>query len=142
MKKEWLHHGLAMVSSCTVHEPKIRRNVFSGFSIYAIEMPKLQKISSPKGEKIVSKEVEFWNRMSSKINSSDVPLKDVQDYYCSRGMKDSMIGKVLRFLDNYDETLWSLDIWPRQFLEDSEGQIFLVDPIYCNRLYEARFRRQ
>ena len=145
MKKEWLHWGLKIAKDFSVHEPKFKRRKMDELSIYAIEMPKLEPLS-PENKKKVNKEIAFWKKATSAVgyggrHGLSGNVDKLQAYYIENGMEESMIYELLDWLLNYGPDQFGFDIAARQFMQDTKGQIYLIDPVASTELTKLMFER-
>jgi len=148
MKKDWLAFGLRFVDDWDeVEEVNFSNYKFKDFPIYAIKMPKLFKLSG-NANKQVNKEMAFWKKAWDEIGSSYHGGKEWQkleiiqklaEYYETNGMEDSMIHTVLEFLMDYSPNQFSFDIAKRQFAQDKDGNVILIDPIVDSGLVKVMF---
>jgi len=146
MKKDWLHFGIGISTDWETFDLPVsyKRTKFKELIIYAITMPKLRKVSGA-NKKIVHDEFAFWEKMQKdlKINSSDLKkdLNPALDYYVKNGKEKSLIYTVLHWLTNYSDDMYDFDIAKRQFLEDMEGNLVLVDPVVASDLIKQMANR-
>jgi hypothetical protein len=141
MKKDWLAFGLRFTDDWDeVDDITFTNYKFKDFPLYAIKMPKLFKLDGANNQK-VNKEMAFWKKAfeevaggiyqynTSKKWQQQETLSKLVEHYESNGMEDSMIHTVLEFLMDYNPDQWNFDIAKRQFAQDKEGNVILIDPI-------------
>ena len=146
MKKDYLMHGLHMVTKSQIIEP-IRSHHIRGMqdvSLWAIEMPMLYPLSTENSRK-VSKEIKDWTKISAdaraaamnrgfKIDKSKF-FNYVQNKYETEH-PDSVLAPLFDFLANYDPSQYGFDIGKRQFKQTNDGKIILLDPIVDQELLD------
>lgn len=132
MKKDWLHFGLKISKNFKILDVKAKNKLFNDFDIFAIEMPKLYKLS-PQNRAKVNKELEYFETALVLMGMGEFAAKQnlqrVLDFYESEHKKESLIYALLEFLQNYAPEQWNWDLAKRQFAQDKKGNIVLVDPI-------------
>ncbi len=139
MKKDWLHFGLNISDNFQIEEEDFSRYEFKEFPIYAMEMPRLYKLSGDNIQK-VNKEIKFWKKawddlgiwgrygMGKNWQKSEI-LNELIEYYDTNDMEASYVRAVIDFLRNYNPDQFQFDIAKRQFAQDKDGNIILIDPI-------------
>lgn len=139
MKKDWLHFGLNISNNFEISEEDFVRYDFKDLPIYAIEMPRLYKLSGDNIQK-VNKEIKFWKKAWTDLGlwsrygggaewqKTDI-LNELIEYYDANDMEESYIKAVVDFLRNYNTDQFQFDIAKRQFAQDKDGNIILLDPI-------------
>jgi len=144
MKKDWLHFGLNLTEDWKTHEVPVhfKRTSFEDFPVFAITLPKLRKPTGSNVKKI-KEEIKLYHKNIKDLNISYSDLKRnisliVEKYY-EEGNDDSLILKVLEWLQNYNEDQYTMDIAARQFLEDMDGNLILIDPIVTSTLLHTMF---
>jgi len=142
MKKDWLHMGLGITKDFKVHDIVAKNRAFNDLTLFSIEMPKLYKPNAENQEKI-RKEVKFFDQARSHVGvmKAKENLDKIQEYYEQHNMTHSVIYPLLDFLMNYYHDQWNWDIARRQFAQDAEGNIVLLDPIVDARLLNALFSK-
>lgn len=143
MKKDWLAHGLHMVSHWNIINP-IRMNHIRGMHdmpLYMIEMPLLYPLSTENRSK-VSKELKVWSKAVRQVNFYAGNPKSKQDKLLSmleqyeENHPDSIIIPFITWLLDYDSSQYFLDMGARQFKQTANGEIVLLDPVIDSELYD------
>lgn len=123
-----------------MHDIVARDRKFADFAVYAIEMPKLFPLTDA-NRKLVNKEIKFFNEGVKELKA--YAIKDNIDklmvYYEGKERTESIVYKLMDFLQNYHPTQWSWDLAKRQFAQDSKGEIVLIDPVVDSKLRAAMF---
>lgn len=130
MKYEWLIHGLKIADFVDMIESN-KYPKFSLFPIYVIDMPFLYPLSTEN---------------KKKINKALKECKDLFNHYGSRRREDlinilmeyfedknQILYDVFYFLSDYDE-MYQFDLSLRNFRQDKNGNIILLDPVVNNEL--------
>jgi len=137
MKKDWLHFGLKISKDFKILDVKAKNKLFNDFDIYAIEMPKLYKLS-PQNRAKVNKELKYFEKtlalMGMGGHNAKHNLQDILTFYEHDNKEESLIYSLLEFLQNYSTAQWNWDLARRQFAQDKKGNIVLVDPIVDTEL--------
>jgi hypothetical protein len=137
MKKEWLHFGLKISKDFKILDVKAKNKLFKDFDVFAIEMPKLYKLS-PQNRAKVNKELNYFEDALAILRMGEFSAKSnvykILDYYEKDHKKESILYSLLEFLQNYEPTQWNWDLGKRQFAQDKKGNIVLVDPIVATDL--------
>jgi hypothetical protein len=144
MKKDWLDMGLKLAKDFKFHDIKAKNRVFDGIALYSIEMPKLYKPNSENQTKI-RKEVAFFDKAKQAVGGMKQgkdKLPELMEYYENNGMGHSIFMALFDFLMNYYPEQWHWDIARRQFAQDAEGNLILLDPIACEEMLKAMFNRK
>jgi len=132
MKKDWLSFGISIAKDWKIHDIKVKAHRFKDFSLYAIEMPKLYPLS-PSRRRSVQRELAFFDKALINLHLGKFKAKEelpkIMDYYEQNKKEDSIIYKLMEFLQNYYPDQWNWDLARRQFAQDNKGDIILVDPI-------------
>lgn len=145
LKKDWLTHGLHMVSGSREVVP-VRSHHIRGmqeFPLYALEMPKLYPLNTENRKK-VTQELKQWatiynNAMrtsvekNNKINGYKLINALINDY--EENYPDSIIAPLIQFLSNYDPDQYQFDLGKRQFKQTYDGNIVLLDPVIDKELW-------
>lgn len=143
MKKDWLVHGLHMVSHWNIINP-IRVNHIRGMHdmpLYMIEMPLLYPLSRENRSKVL-KELKVWYKAVRQVNfyagnpklKQDKLLSMLEQY--EENHPDSIIIPFITWLLDYDSSQYSLDMGARQFKQTANGEIVLLDPVIDQELYD------
>lgn len=140
MKNDWLNLGLGISKDFKVHDIRAKNLAFKDIPLYAIEMPKLYKPNSANQEKI-RKELKFFDEARYHVEplKSKQNLDKMMSFYEENKKEDSLIYRLLEFLLNYYHDQWHWDIAKRQFAQDAEGNLILLDPIVCSKVQKAMF---
>jgi len=137
MKKDWLHFGLKISKNFKVLDVKAKNKLFDDFNIFAIEMPKLYKLS-PQNRMKVNKELKYFEDALAIMRMGEYAakqnLQDILNFYENDNKKESILYQLLEFLMNYYHEQWNWDLAKRQFAQDKKGNIVLVDPIVDTEL--------
>ena len=146
MKKDWLHFGIGITKDWKIHDIAAERHQFKDFPVFAIEMPKLYPMG-PSAKIKVKKEFSFLNKALDDLSISESQIKDripdLMEYYEEKGHDEhSIIYSLLRFLSDYHPEQWSWDMGRRQFAQDADKNLILVDPIVDNKLREQMFSNE
>lgn len=139
MKKDWLMHGLHMVTNSSVIEP-VRSHHIRGMSeiaLWLIMMPKLYPLSR-ENRRLVVKELKDYAEISMKARKHSLNksyrldkakyLNFVLEKY-EEEHPNSMMLPLFRFLMDYNFDQYVLDLGARQFKQTVDGKIVLLDPI-------------
>jgi hypothetical protein len=142
MKKDWLHMGLEITKDFRIHDVQTRNRAFKDIALFSIEMPKLYKPNSANQDKI-RKEVSFFEKARNHVGvlKSKENIAMMMVYYEENGMEESLIYHLLNFLTNYYHHQWHWDIARRQFAQDAEGNLILLDPIVNTEVHKAMFTK-
>jgi len=140
MKKDWLHMGLEITKDFKVHDVPTKNRAFKDIALFAIEMPKLYKPNNENQAKI-RKEVAFFEKAEAHVGKSKTNLDKMMYYYEENGMEKSLIYHLIEFLTNYYHDQWHWDIARRQFAQDAEGNLILLDPIVSAEVLKAMFTK-
>lgn len=142
MKQEWLG-TMGLELGDTIDELEVRGiNRIKGMSdipIYILKVPRLYKLS-PENKRIVKKEVaqfeEIWRDLKRKYSSAQeiLALHDLYNHYTEH-LEDSLLYSLIEFVSNYDTTQFIFDMLQRNFMQDAQGDIVLVDPIVDRGVY-------
>ena len=104
------------------------------FDIYVIEIPKLLPLSLANKRKL---KIEFTNfdkiRMSN-INKRTAKQETINQYL--KEFPETELAKYLEFLQNYDESQFYFDAALRNAMENTKGEIILVDPVVSKTLLD------
>jgi hypothetical protein len=139
MKKDWLDIGIEITKDWKFHDILAKNRKFNEFGIYAIEMPKLYKLDAA-NTKLVNKELKFFEAAARVIKPGfiqrwdDKLINQLAYHYEVNNKEDSIFYKLIQFLRNYDTSQWVWDLGRRQFAQDTEGNIVLIDPIVSRDL--------
>jgi len=141
MKKDWLHFGIGITKDWKTHDIAAERHRFKDFPVFAIEMPKLYPLG-PSAKIKLKKEFTFLNQALKDLGVQEYQIKnrlpDLIDYYEKKGHDEqSIIYSLFQFLSDYHPEQWSWDMGRRQFAQDADKNLILVDPIV-----ESQLRRQ
>lgn len=138
MKKDWLNYGISIAKDFKIHDIPAKNRVFKDLALFAIEMPKLYKPNNENQAKI-RKEVAFFQKAQQHVGyfKSKENIDKISSYYEEHGMENSLIYNLLQFLMNYYHDQWNWDIARRQFAQDAEGNLILLDPVVCAELAKA-----
>jgi hypothetical protein len=142
MKKEWLVNGLRLSDDVQVFD-FVNHRVRGGLGeepVYVITMPKLFPLSSANKRKVNQSFKEFrqlYLKHRSLINSkyrNQLTEEDKERYATSEvlaEMEDNSSNNILipylTWVVNYDE--YAHDIGPRNFMQDKQGEIVVLDPV-------------
>jgi hypothetical protein len=133
IKKDWLVHGLHMVSHWEIIEPVRAHHVrgMGDLSLYMLIMPKLFKLN-PTNAKVVAKEIRDWKNIAVTYNLDYKKTRDgiykATNYY-EELHPNSKILPFLEWLLDYDPDQYGFDIAARQFKQTAHGEIVLLDPV-------------
>lgn len=130
MKKDWLI-GISIANDFKVHDVHAKNRAFKDISLYALEMPKLYKPDNTNQAKI-RKEMAFFENAQNHVGGvfkAKQNLDKMMYFYEQNGMEQSLVYRVLDFLTNYYHDQWNWDIARRQFVQDADGNLILLDPI-------------
>ena len=148
MKKDWLDFGIGIAKDWKIHDIKVKAHRFKEFALYAIEMPRLYPLS-PSRRRFVQRELAFFDKALTDLHLGKFRAKDELDkviyYYEQHKKSDSIIYKLMEFLQNYHANQWNFDLGRRQFAQNSKGDIILVDPIAdsaLTKLMHEEYRRE
>lgn len=142
MKKDWLSMGLGITKDYKFHDIPAKNRAFKDIGLFSIEMPKLYKPNNENQTKI-RKEVEFFDKARNHVGvlTSKQNLDKMMYFYEENGMEKSIIYHLLDFLQNYYHDQWHWDIARRQFAQDADGNIVLLDPIVSSEVQKAMFTK-
>jgi len=142
MKKDWLDWGIGIAKNYKVHDLVAKDRKFKDFSVYAIEMPKLFKLDDA-NRKLVNKELLFFNKAVKELGAHYIKknIDKLMAHYEEKENTHSIVYKLMDFLINYHPEQWSWDVAKRQFAQDKNGEIVLIDPIVCQDLAKAMFQK-
>lgn len=149
MKKDWLHFGLGIAKDFKVHDVVAKNRAFKDLDLFSIEIPKLFKPDSTNQAKI-RKELSFFNKAKNVLYNeygiSSNKLKEnvdkLQYFYEQNGMEKSILMPLFTFLLDYYPEQWAWDIARRQFAQDADGNLILLDPIVDAELMGAMYSRK
>lgn len=137
MKKDWLHMGLSITKDFKFHDIQAKNRAFKDVPLFSIEMPKLYKPNNDNQAKI-RKEVAFFDKARQQVGlKSKEKLDKMMEFYEQNGMEESLIYHLLDFLMNYYHYQWDWDIARRQFAQDADGNLILLDPIADAEMLKA-----
>lgn len=146
IKKDWLMHGLHMVTQSEIIEPARSHHIkgMSDVALWAITMPKLFPLSTENKRK-VTKEIKNWIDLSSQVRTRSLDrnykldkvkyISTLSNLY-QEEHPDSILAPLFDFLINYDPHQYVLDIGNRQFKQTADGKIVLLDPIVDQELMD------
>jgi len=107
------------------------------FVVYVLKLPKLYKLDA-NNKKIVNREIDIWNKFHSNAYwgykgyaKIDLYNKFIETY------PDSILTEMFEFLLNFDPDDLSVDLGARNFMQDSNGEIVVLDPIVDIKLIQA-----
>ena len=144
MKKDWLHIGIELSTDFKYHDIKAKNRAFTDVALYSIEMPKLYKPNNANQTKI-RKEVAFFEKaqlaVGGKLAGKD-KLPELVEYYEKNGLEKSIFIPLFNFLMNYYPEQWHWDIARRQFAQDADGNLVLLDPIANAEMLKAMFKKK
>jgi hypothetical protein len=134
MKKDWLcqNWGLGLgdwIETLDIGHRKSRE--LSELQVYVIVMPKLFALS-PKNKKNVKQSITQYEEIVRR-NSGRITDR-LMDYLEKH--PDGLFAQLIEFLLNYDESQYSIDFLMRNFLQDAQGNIVLIDPIVSRDLVD------
>jgi hypothetical protein len=139
-KKDWLVHGLEIaewIDTIDAYHPNKKINELP---IYILIMPKLKPLS-PENKRKTKKEIKLWldihknNYWKSKRQYA-LDLADFMQQYLEI-FPNGLFSTLFDHLSNYDMEHVSLDLLLRNFMEDSKGNIILVDPVVDQEIISA-----
>lgn len=128
MKKDWLVQtwGLGLgkwIDSFAAHHQKSRD--IGDMPVLVIEMPKLYPLSL-ENKRIIKKSIEqYYAVVGYEVNQKIVYKfnKYLETY------PNGLFSHLVDFLQNYDVDQYSIDFLIRNFMQDKNNEIVLIDPI-------------
>lgn len=132
MKVEWLTQpwGLQMGRVVKELEGSVKHPLSKKYTVYVIEMPKLRKLSPENRRKVKS-----WLKdlRQAEIDTNSRNPHVLYEWFM-RNRPDHSLVPALEFALNYN--LKDHDIALRNFMEDSKGNIILLDPFVADEIAE------
>jgi hypothetical protein len=145
-KKDWLCNGIGIADWIGTHEishpnPRIR-----DLPVYVLKCPKLLPLS-PESKKHIRKEIKLWEQVYNEyrwkgaygrntkqqmaLNTQDAMQDYVEKY------PNGLFVQLFDHLSNYDMSTVSPDLLMRNFMQDAQGHIVLIDPIVDQEILAA-----
>jgi len=146
MKKDWLHFGIGITKDWKTHDIAAERHQFKNFPVFAIEMPKLYPLG-PSAKIKLKKEFAFLKQALKDLGIQEHQIRDslpeLMGYYEDKGHDEhSIMYSLFQFLSDYHPEQWSWDMGRRQFAQDSNKNLILVDPIVDAELRKQMFSNE
>jgi hypothetical protein len=140
IKTEWLMQswglGIAKYIEKINYSRNPRSSQMSAIPIHVLEMPKLFPLS-PANKKIIKTALveidKIYNELYYKEKSELRRKIKILNLYLERH-QNGLFRKLALFLKNYEPDQFSLDLHMKNFLQDSDGKIVIVDPIISEDL--------
>lgn len=143
MKEEWLGYmGLELGQSVDQLEVRGIQRIrgMDEIPIYVIKMPRLYNLS-PQNKRIVKQEIEQFNDIWQEIRQkymykveNNEALVEIYQYY-GENLEDSLLYPLLNFVANYKLSQFFFDLLNRNFMQDAQGDIVIIDPIVDADVY-------
>lgn len=136
MKKDWLVQdwGLGLgkwVDGFDAYHQKSRE--ISDMPVYVIQMPKLFPLSL-ENKRIIKKEIDqYYKVVDFVVNQNQV---DKFNKYLEK-YPDGLFAELVEFLQNYAVNQYGVDFLIRNFMQDKNGKIVLIDPIVSKEIVDA-----
>lgn len=143
MKKDWLHFGIGITHDWKIHDIAAERHQFKDFPVFSIEMPKLYPLG-PSASIKVKKEMTFLKKSLKDLDIQSYEIGDhlselIEYYEEKRHDEHSIVYTLFNFLSDYYPTQWNWDLARRQFAQDANKNLILVDPIVASELRKQMF---
>jgi hypothetical protein len=139
-KKDWLTHGIGLadwIDTQEIHHPNPR---IRDIPVYVLKMPKLLPLD-PANKKKIRAEVKFWDGLYTKHvwgkrGSRSIGIQDAMNDYLDQ-RPEGLFAELFNHLGNYDLDSVSPDLLMRNFMQDSKGNIILIDPVVDMEIVRA-----
>jgi hypothetical protein len=136
MKRDWLVHSCGLgigecIDSFDAYHQKSR--ALSDMTVYVIQMPKLSQLSTDNKRVIKKAITQYFDVIGYKTDRSRV---DRFNKYLDKHL-DGLFAQLVEFLQNYKVKQYSVDFLIRNFMQDKNGAIVLIDPIVSTELVQA-----
>lgn len=125
------------------HIPKIDE-----LDVYVYELEKLYPLNK-ENKRIVKKAIEDfdWINISfSHIQNHDIRFQHTVNEFFKKHDEDHLLNPFIQFIQNYSPNQFCIDIGLRNFMQDSNGKIIVLDPVADKNLIETfieeRMKRQ
>lgn len=147
MKSEWLTKSWGLSIGKHSYEVKPKENYQLSNSlgdIHVIELPLLRKLSA-KNRKLARQLIKSFNDIKNKMCGYRVTidcLLKIQSKFNPDRYPESLFYNLIDFLLNYSENQWHFDLAIRDILEDSKGQLVLLDPIVSKEAIDWIYNRK
>jgi len=135
MKKDWLCQNWGLGVGEWVDQFNIlhrQSRELSELTVYAIKMPKLYPLSL-ENKRVVTKAIKQYYAITNAPDSYSKPMFDKMQAYLD-AHPEGLFTQLAEFLQNYDDSQYSLDFIIRNFMQDGKGNIVLTDPIVSTEL--------
>lgn len=140
LKMEWLRDGLMI--GRIVDEYETSGHHMPGMdemNVLVVEMPRLEPLS-PENKKLVRSLLKELGGVLSAANRSvgwgnkdrDQLYRPVIDHYRER--EGHPLHELFDFLADYDGNYYQIDLKMDNFMQDRQGKLVLVDPVYSQEL--------
>lgn len=140
MKKDWLVHGLRIgnwIETFDTPHRKIRE--MGELPVFVIQMPRLFPLSLA-NKRIINNAITQYRRIvSSGQTESHLRSEKFNDYLDAH--PDGLFAELVNFLGNYDPSQYTVDFLIRNFMQDKDGGIVLIDPIVAKELVDLLYLR-
>jgi len=135
MKRDWLVHdwGLGIGDWVDSFDASHRQSRdLSDMPVYVIVLPKLFPLSK-ENKRVVKKVIEEYNKIAFHGTRN---MMDALNNYLNQH-PEGLLAQIAEFLRNYDEKQFNVDFIMRNFMQDANGKIVLVDPIVSSQIIDA-----
>jgi hypothetical protein len=137
MKKDWLVQdwGLGLgewIDGFDAHHQQSRE--LSEMPVFVIQMPKLFSLSLENKRKIKQAKDQFGYFVN--LFGQEYRRQDDYNKYLE-AHPDGLFVQLVEFLQNYDIKQYGMDFLTRNFMQDAEGNIVLIDPIVSKEIVDA-----
>lgn len=136
VKKDWLVQGWGLglgewIDSFDAHHSKSRD--ISEMPVYVIQLPKLFPLSK-ENKRAVKTAIKQYETVVGYNYNRDTQRK-FNDYLEKH--PEGLFARLIEFIQNYDINQYGIDFLMRNFMQDGEGKIVLVDPIVSKEIVDA-----
>jgi hypothetical protein len=132
IKRDWLVNGTKLakqIDQYDAYHPKYRE--LSEKPIYVLEMPRLFPLST-QNKRRVKQLTRMVNEILWKNHNKqyliNVIMKKVEELELETNTKHDL-RELVDFLSNYDESQYRWDLGPRNFMQNSDGELVVLDPV-------------
>lgn len=142
IKYEWVTQswGLKLGEYVDTIETTMYSYKFDGEPIYVFDMPVLYPLS-PENKKLVNKILKLFNdiQRKSRFDSYKI-LNNIWDLYNQYDEDEvpieiEYLNTLANFLSNYPD-MYNFDISLRNFMQDSYGELIMLDPVVSRKVIE------
>jgi len=136
MKKDWLIHdwGLGLGDWIDTFDAYHQKNRdLSDMPVYVIKLPKLFPLSN-QNKKIIKKSIEDYNKIMFWIKKQD-SMQKFEEYLEKH--PNGLFKELVEFLQNYEPEQYQVDFLTKNFMQDKNGKIILIDPIVSTEIMDA-----